>query len=60
VVRYANLIGAGPWSKPREISLAHRGVLFLDKLPEFGAGMLEMLRQSLEDKIVAISRLAGC
>jgi predicted ATPase with chaperone activity len=45
--------------KQREISLAHRNLLFLDELPEFGNRMLEMLRQPLEDKIVAISRSAS-
>jgi magnesium chelatase family protein len=58
-ISHAGLVGGGRWPRPGEVSLAHRGVLFLDELPEFGTRNLETLRQPIEDKTVTISRASG-
>jgi magnesium chelatase family protein len=58
-ISHAGLVGGGSKVRPGEVSLAHRGVLFLDEFPEFGATALEALREPLEAGAVTISRVRG-
>ena len=58
-ISHAGLVGGGRVPRPGEITLSHRGVLFLDELPEFAHSVLESIRQPVEDRVVTVSRAQG-
>jgi magnesium chelatase family protein len=59
-ISYSGLVGGGSRLRPGEVTRAHRGVLFLDELPEFNRRALEALREPLEEGSISIGRSAGC
>ncbi|MDE2188379.1 MAG: YifB family Mg chelatase-like AAA ATPase [Patescibacteria group bacterium] len=56
---YASIIGGGAFPRPGEITLAHKGILFLDELPEFSTSVIESLREPLEEKKITVARARG-
>jgi magnesium chelatase family protein len=58
-ISHAGLVGGGRVPRPGEITLSHRGVLFLDELPEFPHSVLESIRQPMEDGVITVSRAQG-